>query len=104
KLDKFEVGDILLLNDFYTITEAKEKIDTVFHTSEQIKVISVEQVEKKIDGFGNTLNKQARRLKNSNYYESKYKIFSEQINKETTRSYKCWKLCVEKISVDDVDD
>ncbi len=65
-LKRFEVGDILVLNDFYNFSEDKnqDKHDTYadsskdkFHTSEQIKVVGLEIVTKKLPIFLNTTEK-----------------------------------------------
>lgn len=95
-IDRFMKGDILVVNDFYNIDG--EIINGHFNTSEQIKVVEVEQIIKEIDNFGNTLSKSAQKLQHSNVYDKLYKEVIADINKVTKRSYKCWKLHVERIS------
>jgi hypothetical protein len=110
-LKKYEVGDVLMLSDFYNISSDQESgyakvkgenyLDETnkFYTSEQIKVVKIEIINKKINNFNIGMNKKALKLQNYKYYESQYKKIIDQINQETIRNYLCWKLYVSKISV-----
>jgi ribosomal protein L31E len=102
-LKRFEVGDILVLNDFYNFSEEKEKHDTYadpekgkFHTSEQIKVTGIELVTKKIADFAEH-NREIQKLQNAKYYDTKYKETIQSINKYTNRQYLCWALTVKRL-------
>lgn len=101
-IKKFEIGDILMLNDFYNLENEKTDYlndsDNKFYTSEQIKVIKTEIVNKKIPDFNTTLNKIASKLADNKYYDAKQKETVNIINNNTNRSYVCWKLTVTKIS------
>jgi hypothetical protein len=101
-INAFEIGDILILSDFYNVDDDQHDYvnenDNKFYTSEQIKVVRIEIINKKVNDFSLGLNKKASKLQNSKHYETKYKQIIDIINKSTTRSYKCWKLQVKRIS------
>ncbi len=96
KLNEFEVGDILMLNDFYNIqcTGEKEK----FYASEQIKINEIEEVIKVVPPFGASLSNKMGRAKNFVLIDEKYKQAVKNINKVTKRKYNVWKLHVSKLS------
>lgn len=104
KLNKFEVGDILILTDFYNIKETqvedkKNKNDAKrFYTSEQIKVTDIEHVTKAITEFTESAPGGLSRVKNSNDIKEKYVRTVKLINKGTTRKYNTWKLYVHKLA------
>ena len=104
---RFEIDDILMLNDFYNLDDGKQDfwkdIDdkddkNKFYTSEQIKIVKIEHVNKKIPEFSSIISKKIASLQNARVYESKYKEIIELINKNTTRNYLCWKLTVTRIT------
>lgn len=102
KLKRFEVGDILMMNDFYNITEMKEVIDGDkekhrFYTSEQIKVLEVSSVTKKIGILKSKFSKSAQRIRGSQAMEDKYSRTLNRINNTTEREYRCWKLLVQRL-------
>lgn len=99
KLETFEVGDVLMLNDFYNLDNGQTDLleSNKFNTSEQIKIIKLEIVNKKVNDFPTELNKKALKLQNSKIYASHYKQAVESINK-LTKIYKCWKMRVKRIS------
>ena len=103
QLQRFENGDILVLNDFYNFSEEKtqdvyaNENNSKFHTSEQIKVINAEILTKKIIEFSE-YNKDIQKLENAKYYDTKYREIIKHINKSTKREYLCWVLTVKKIS------
>lgn len=103
-IDKFEKGDILMLNDFYNMDETKFKLEKEkdnknrFYTSEQIKVISVEKTIKKCIDFTENLPKSLKKLKNINVLENKFKNITNGLNSKTTRKYEIWKLCVNRLT------
>jgi tRNA A37 threonylcarbamoyladenosine biosynthesis protein TsaE len=105
-LERFEVNDILMLSNFYNIDDGN--IDYIteskFHTSEQIKIIKVEQVKKDVEQFPLVLNKQARKLQNFKQYEQKYKDIITKIHSVTQMRYDCWKLFVQRVTEDNTKD
>jgi len=102
KLDKFEIGDILILTDFYNMKETevddnKNKKGKRFYTSEQIKVTDIEKVLKAIPEFTENLPKKLK-IKNTHDIEEKYIRCIKLINKNTKRKYNTWKLYVHKLA------
>lgn len=103
KISRFMVGDILMLSEFYNMDDGQidflgdETVDKKFYTSEQIKVVKIEQAIRSVEKFKNELTKRASKLQNSKQYESKYVECINEINKSTQRIYLCWKLSVTKI-------
>ncbi len=89
-LDKYVIGDILILNEFYNINSFK------MNTSEKIIVNNVEMIEFQIEKLSDKLNKSIRVLKNYRPIETKYKNFIESIN-NLQLVIKCYKLKVLKI-------
>lgn len=100
QLNQFEKGDILMLKDFYNMkeTEVKDKDDQKkFYTSEQIKVMELEEVTKVCPPFAETLPLKLAKMKNFKFIEDKYKQTMKNINKSTSRKYNTWKLYVHKL-------
>ena len=102
KLEKYEVGDILMLNDFYNIKEKETNVESEnknkFYTSEQIKVVKVDAVTKAVPEFPDVLNKKKLRImENFAFIEDKFLKCTRNINKNTLRKYDTWKLSVMKI-------
>jgi len=102
-LNKFEIGDVLILTDFYNIKETEvddkstKKECKRFYTSEQIKVTDIEHVVKAISEFTENLNGISK-IKNANDVKEKYVKAIKLINKNTTRKYNAWKLYVHKLA------
>jgi hypothetical protein len=96
--DIYEIGDILKLKDFYMV-ETDNPDDIVnFYTSQLIKIVDINRKNISIEGFKTKLNSKAAELKNSNYFENKFKPIINEINKNTIRKYKVWELLVNIIS------
>jgi hypothetical protein len=89
-LDKYVIGDILILNEFYNINSFK------MNTSEKIIVNQIEIIDYKIEKLSDKVNKSVRVLKNYRIIEKKYKNFIESIN-NLQIVIKCYKLKVLKI-------
>ncbi len=105
-INKYEINDILILNDFYVLDEIKEKYNynkkekdnsNRFYTSEQIKISDIEIVTKKCDQFSDILPKQLSKLKNIEKLENKFRQYINKINGNSKREYKCWKIYVKKL-------
>jgi hypothetical protein len=73
-LDKFVIGDILILNEFYNINSNK------FNTSEKIIVKNIENIEYKIENLSDKINKSVRVLNNHKSIEGRYKKFIDSVN------------------------
>jgi len=100
-IERFMIGDILMLSDFHMLDSEKKDLlsDGVkFYTSEQIKVVGIEKINKKIDLFASQLSKSAMKLQNSKSYQNTYKNSIIELNDLLNKSYYCWKLSVVKLS------
>lgn len=91
-IGKYEIGDILILNDFYNIDSKTD--NNRFYTSEQIKIVGINVVNKMFGKFTNRIPKSIKKLKNSHLIESKYTSLVNKLNDNTDRYYKIWKLDV----------
>jgi hypothetical protein len=100
-LQRFEIGDLLILNNFYIIRDPnKEKIDDSdrFYTSEQIRVVKIEHINKKAPNFAPKFPKTINKMKNILSINSKCKNTIELINRQTVRLYKCWQLSIVRLT------
>lgn len=97
-LDKFCVGDVLMLGDFYNMPSKNADDDNKFYTSEQIEVLQAEIIEKDIGIFSKNLPKQALKLENSDNYNAFYQKTIEKIYQTVKKKYKCWKLHVKRLT------
>jgi hypothetical protein len=95
-IDKFEVGDMLMLNDFYNFEEANVK--GRFYTSEQIKVVDKDVNTKTCSEFTEQISKIMVKMKSSDYIIGKYKNLIKMLNTKTIRRYTVWKLSVQRMS------
>jgi hypothetical protein len=105
-INTYEVGDILIINEFYNIDEGKSDYDENnkdkdkdkrFYTSEQLNVSSVNLKIKKISSFSQVSQK-VKNLSNGKSYEKICKKTIDTIN-TIDRKYKCWELDVKKSSI-----
>ena len=90
-INKYEIGDILILNDFYIMDETKsykkdnvKEKDNRLYTSEQIKITDLEIIIKKSNSFSIILPKQLHELKNIGKIETKFKQYVNKINNFNT--------------------
>lgn len=101
-VDVFEVGDVLILNDFYSFNEAKAETvnndDSRFYTSEQIKILKLNVVEKRVAVLQDTVMQSILNLKNSQEIIKKYKSAVNKINTLTKKIYTAWQLNVTRLS------
>lgn len=103
KIKRFEVGDILILNDFYNLNETGSKTTDKkdpqrFYTSEQIKIHKIEDITKKTSKFKTTLKKSAKKIPSAIPIGNQYQKTTQYINERTKREYKTWKLFIEKLN------
>jgi len=92
-INKFEVGDILILSDFYCVANQDGK----FNASDQIKIIEAEYVVKAIPDFTENLCIKSK-IKSLNDIKEKYIRTIKLINKNTTRKYNAWKIAAVKMA------
>lgn len=100
-LDKYEIGDILMLNDFYnfdeTIVKGKD-MKNRFYTSEQIKVVDKDILDKPCTEFIEQITKTMFNIKCSDTIIANYKKLIKSLNTKTNRQYKVWKLSVQRMA------
>ncbi len=115
KLDKYEIGDILILKDFYTMKETEAVVTNQsqgakgpgpgagsddqkrFYTSEQIRVTDIDHVCKGFPGISEALPSKLRKLRDYTSINDKFLKTVRAINKSTTRKYNAWKLFIQKL-------
>ena len=102
-LNKFEVGDILIMYDYYSMKtknndETEKSQKNGFCSSEQIKIIEIEHVLKGVDPFAECLPLKNMKIRNLTDIENRYIKTIKTINNTTTRKYNVWKLFVQKLS------
>src|SRR5205807_904751 len=89
-IDKFEIGDVLMLNDFYNFDETAVRgkdMKNRFYTSEQIKVVDKEVTIKECGDFIELISKIMIKMKSSDIIIGKYKSLIKILNSKTIRKY-----------------
>lgn len=97
KLDEYEEGDILMLNDYYNIMNDKDD-NVKFYTSEQIRVVKVNKITKEILLFNIKLKKSAKKIFSGTDIENVYGKYIEQLNNKLTGKYICYELHIHKLN------
>jgi hypothetical protein len=104
-INKYEIGDILILNDFYVLDELQQNNiqdknkdkSNIFYTSEQIKIINLEEKNKKSVLFScNSDEKIYEKIDKK--IINKFIKFINNINNYLSKEYMCWKMHVNKIN------
>ena len=97
ELNKYEIGEILIFNDFHRISINNEiddeKINISFYTSEQIKLISIEQLNYKISEIKIINDKDLPTL-----IQKKIQSKIKSINELLTESLQVFSMNIQKIS------
>ncbi len=99
-LNRFEIGDILILNDFYQIkSNSESERNKTIYTSEHIKVISSQIINKKINLFPPSFESELKfnKFKNESIMKKKCLEFILGINDTYRLNYKCYELLVSKL-------
>jgi len=94
-MDEYVINDVLILNDFYNFEESSS--GAKFYTSEQIKVLNVNELTVSIGEIADGLNKSISKIKNFNVIRDVYQKYINKINNKTRRKYKVWKLNVVRL-------
>jgi hypothetical protein len=97
-LNRFEVGEILILNDFYQLKNG------AIYTSEHIKVNEISFINKKVQLFTQELEDEInfKKFKNESVIRKKYLDFVMSITSAYKISYKCYELKVNKIGSNEI--
>lgn len=100
EIEKYEVGDVLIMSEFYSIKDTDNYDDNKFYTSEQIKVVKINRTVKNIPRLTENLDNKTSRIKNIHDIREKYLRAIKTINKNIKRKYNVWKITVVKLNVD----
>jgi hypothetical protein len=116
KIRPFEIGDRLILKDFYNFakqkpdnqTDVKEQTnDTCFYTSDQIKIRRISVDTSIAQQISINIPQCIQRLKDSPLIIKKIRTFEKNVNDMTKRIYRVWKIGVERMpehSVNEIDE
>lgn len=97
QLERFEIGDKLILTEFYNFTEIPDPTNNnKFYTSEQIEVLECNIIDKQFGLFSNTYPQNARFIRDSIHIEAKMIETVKYINMHTKKYYKLWQLMIKK--------
>lgn len=97
-IDKYEVGDILILRDFYCFQETEEDDESSrFYTSEQIKIKNIETANVEVHAFQDTITKSLKLMSDAPDIVKRCKTTIDIINKNTKRRYQVWKMKVVRL-------
>jgi hypothetical protein len=110
KIRTFEIGDRLILKDFYNFknnSDTSGKDDTsnnkCFYTSDQIRISNMSIDTVIAQQLSINIPQCIQRLKDSTSIIKKIRIYEKNINDITKRVYKVWKIGVERMPEHDVD-
>lgn len=102
QIKKYEIGDILILNDFYNMDESEVKdkrCDTKkFYTSEQIRIADIDEFIKACSPLPEYLSNKTKKMKNIVIITDKYRGMVKLINSKTKRKYNVWKLHTHRLA------
>ena len=85
-INKYEIGDIIVFNDFYAYNDK-------FHTSQQVRIVSINKINLQIKLFDLELSKSAQQIKSISC-QDKYSAILDYINKQIQKEFRCFKLGV----------
>lgn len=109
ELDKFEIGDKLIVNEFYKVPdlledEITEKNSPKFYTSEPISINNVITINKIMPSLPDEFPADTKvKIKNRDKLVELYKKTIADINNKTKRKYKTYKIMVNK-QTNDIND
>lgn len=95
ELNKYEIGDILILSTFYNLKEDHDEKENKFYTSEQVRIKGVDVVNKILSKFVENV---MQTVPLSPGIKTKYISTMRSLNKKINREYKCHKLIVSKLN------
>jgi len=95
ELDRFEIGDTLLLTDFYNLRSIDKGSGKKIYTSEQVQIININHSVWTSKRFINSFK--VTKAKNYNYINEKIKKCVNGINRLTKNKYNVWELAVKHL-------
>lgn len=95
-IKEYEVGDILILNDYYNMNILGDK--NKFYTSEQIKITEIEESVLELNFFEKNIseNKKLHKIPKFDIIKMKFNELIDTLNYQKIE-YKVWKLFVHKL-------
>jgi hypothetical protein len=99
-LQEYEVGDILIINQFYNFNKTTNNDSQNLHTSEKIIITKVENDIIKTELIKSVLPSALKNYKHYRALQGKYEKSIGELNSIHKLGYNCWKLNVQK--VDDI--
>ena len=97
ELKEYEIGDILIINQFYNFNKEKQDQSENLHTSEKIIIKNIEHHILKPELIKSTAQSSIKNYKHYRALQSKYEKYVLQLNDIHKNGYKCWKLDVQKV-------
>src|SRR5690606_978296 len=94
KLDKFLVGDVLMLNDFYSFPNVT---DSRFYTSDQVKIVDIKIELREFGRFNERGLDKIIKLTGAGIIIDKYRNLIKTLNKQTKRIYYVYTLLINKL-------
>ncbi len=97
-INKFEVGDILILSEFYSLDLGEDFVKQKLHTSEQIRVIDTKKSKIPMKMFETITNAFIKKMKQNVKVEGMLKMLIDGLNDKYCKniSLNCWVLVVKK--------
>lgn len=103
KIQKFEVGDILMLSEFYSLDLGEDFVTQRLFTSEQIKVLKTEVKQIPLRGFEMIKTKSYQKLKQYPKINPELEMLIKYMNDEFSfgKNINCWLLKVYRLGEDE---
>lgn len=98
---QYEEGDRLILRDFYNFDQSGEESER-FYTSDQLKIVSLEKTTLVNKPLLESIPKNILQMSGYDEIVKKYKSFVNNINKLANHKYTVWRMGVNRISENDV--
>jgi hypothetical protein len=101
-IKKFEIGDILMLSEFYSLDLGEEFVAQKLFTSEQIKVVKTEMQEIPLRGFEMITTKSYLKMKNYHKINADLEMLIKYMNDELCKNKKVltWLIKVHRLGED----
>lgn len=103
KIKKFEIGDILMLSEFYALDLGEDFVTQKLFTSEQIKVVKTEIKTIPLRGFEMLKTKSYQRLKQYPKINPELEMLINYMNEEfcSGKAVTCWLMKVHRLGEDE---
>lgn len=103
-IGKYEIGDVLILNDFYMFQDENDDNNTQqltrFYTSEQLKITGLEECDFTVKTLKIDIPVSIKSLSCANDLIKQCRLVTNKINRMTTKTYHIWKMTVLRLGSD----